>query len=142
MCNGTKLIFESTLDNKVLLCKFPGEDRTVLIPRILFIPKSGEFAFEWSRRQFPVRPAFAMTVNKSQGKINMVRELNLKKVSGQTLKHVGLWLRSQCFTHGQFYVACSRVGKPESLKFALKKNNDGRCEGAKNVVFREILLDK
>ncbi len=35
-----------------------------------------------------------MTVNKSQG---------------QSLGHVGLDLREPAFTHGQFYVACSRV---------------------------------
>ena len=56
------------------------------------------------------------------------------------MKYVGLWLRSQAFTHGQFYVACSRVGKPESLKFALIKTKDGRNEDAVNIVFKEVLL--
>ena len=53
---------------------------------------------------------------------------------GQTLKLVGLWLRSVPFTHGQLYVAISRVGRPEALMFAvLKKNLD-------NIVFKEVLL--
>ena len=60
--------------------------------------------------------------------------------SGQTLKEVGLWLRTQTFTHGQLYVACSRVGKPENLKFALKKEKNGNIEKAKNIVFKEVLL--
>ena len=68
LCNGTKLIFERCLYNKVLECKLSGTDRTVLIPRIVFIPKPGEFTFSWSRLQFPVKPGFAMTINKSQGK--------------------------------------------------------------------------
>ena len=70
LCNGTKLIFESSIDNKVLRCRVGGSDRIVLIPRILFIPKLGELGMHhaWSRRQFPVKPAFAMTINKSQGK--------------------------------------------------------------------------
>ena len=70
LCNGTKLIFESSIDNKVLKCKVAGSDKIVLIPRIMFIPKLGELGmnYAWSRRQFPVKPAFAMTINKSQGK--------------------------------------------------------------------------
>ena len=56
------------------------------------------------------------------------------------MKHVGVWLRTQVFTHGQLYVACSRVGKPESLKFAVMKK-DGVVEDIPNVVFKEVLLD-
>ena len=67
LCNGTKLIFEKSLENKVLQCVISGTSRTVLIPRIIFIPQNGEFPFEWRRRQFPVKPAFASTINKSQG---------------------------------------------------------------------------
>ena len=37
---------------------------------------------------------FAMTGNKSRG---------------QTLRVVGVDLRKQCFSHGQLYVACSRI---------------------------------
>ena len=59
--------------------------------------------------------------------------------SGQTLKQVGIWLRSDVFTHGQLYVACSRVGKPEALKFAIKKEAKKNKDVA-NVVFKEILL--
>ena len=61
--------------------------------------------------------------------------------SGQTLKEVGLWLRTQPFTHGQLYVACSRVGKPGSLKFAMKKEGNDNIEKAKNIVFKEVLLN-
>ena len=68
LCNGTKLIFEKSLNNKVLQCLVSGSDRTVLIPRIIFITKPGEYPFEWHRRQFPVKAAFATTINKSQGK--------------------------------------------------------------------------
>ena len=70
LCNGTKLIFEGSIDNKVLHCRVSGSEKRVLIPRIVFIPKLGELGMHhaWSRRQFPVKPAFAMTINKSQGK--------------------------------------------------------------------------
>ena len=56
------------------------------------------------------------------------------------MKYVGIWLRTPIFTHGQLYVACSRVGKPEHLKFAVMKNTtDGLAAKVQNVVFREVL---
>lgn len=57
-------------------------------------------AIEFKRLQFPVRLAFAFTINKGQG---------------QTLKVAGLNLVKPCFSHGQLYVGCSRVGTPKSL---------------------------
>ena len=85
-----------------------------------------------------------MTINKSQGDYLFyiyIHMWNLKSfLSGQTMKYVGIWLRTPIFTHGQLYVACSRVGKPEHLKFAVMKNTtDGLAEKVQNVVFREVL---
>jgi len=54
------------------------------------------------------RAAFAMTINKAQG---------------QTLQRVGIYLDTPCFSHGQLYVAASRVGKRDHLRFALKLPN-------------------
>ena len=126
LCNGTRLVFRRIVDSKLLECNLVGSNEPVFIPRIVFIPKSGEFAFEWSRRQFPVRPAFSITINKSQG---------------QTLKMAGIWLRTPVFTHGQLYVAASRVGKPSNLRFALlPEENLPQKFTADNVVFKEILL--
>ncbi|XP_037932421.1 ATP-dependent DNA helicase pif1-like [Teleopsis dalmanni] len=48
----------------------------------------------------PPKLSFAMTINKSQC---------------QTLKVCGLNLENTCFSHGQLYVACSRIGKPSDL---------------------------
>uniref|UniRef100_A0A0L8HZ67 ATP-dependent DNA helicase n=1 Tax=Octopus bimaculoides TaxID=37653 RepID=A0A0L8HZ67_OCTBM len=86
---------------------------------------SGSFPFEWARRQFPVRIAFASTVNKSQG---------------QTLSKVAVWLRNPVFTHGQLYVACSRTRNPTALKIAMKQQEGQLPEHTDNVVFRDVLI--
>ena len=127
LCNGTRVIFDRCIDNKLLQCRVVETDRVVLIPRITFIPKLNEYPFEWQRRQFPVRTAFAITINKSQG---------------QTLKYAGVWLRGDVFTHGQLYVACSRVSSPENLRFALMRDPSKTQFTAANVVFKEVLLSR
>ena len=126
LCNGTKVTFVRCLNNKLLLCKIIGTDKEVLIPRIKFITNPGSYAFEWSRRQFPVRTAFATTINKSQG---------------QTLKKVGVWLRGQVFSHGQLYVASSRTGNPNALSFAVLKQPQYGWMQTVNPVYREVLID-
>ena len=103
MCNGTRLIFDRVSPNlKVMYCSLEdpvtGRYCQVAIPRIGLRPKEKEYAFEWSRCQFPVTVAFAPTINKSQG---------------DTLKMIGIWLPQPVFAHGQLYVAPSRVGAPD-----------------------------
>ena len=127
LCNGTRLIFDRCIDNKLLQCRIVETGRIVLIPRITFIPKPNEYPFQWQRRQFPVRPAFAITINKSQG---------------QSLKMAGVWLRGQVFTHGQLYVACSRVSSPSTLKFAIMRTPEQKQWTATNIVFQEVLLSQ
>ena len=54
-------------------------------------------------------------------------------ITGQTLKVAGLDLTSPCFSHGQLYVAASRVGSPKGL-FVLAPDNK-----TKNIVYRPAL---
>jgi len=72
--------------------------KDVFIPRIPLIPT--DLLFDFKRIQFPVHLAFAMSIN---------------KVQGQSLKIVGIHLQNPCFSHGQIYVACSRVRHPTNL---------------------------
>ena len=128
LCNGTKLIFTKLHKNHILECVIAGGEhsgRVVLIPRIFLRPKDREFPFEWSRRQFPVKVAFAMTINKSQG---------------QTLKNIGIWLQDTCFAHGQLYVCVSRVSCPSSLKFAIRQVEGFPPNATSNVVYKEVLI--
>lgn len=118
LCNGTRLAVKKLMGNvieaTILKGKFKGED--VLIPRIPMIPT--DLPFNFKRLQFPVRLAFAMTINKAQG---------------QSLEICGINLEFPCFSHGQLYVACSRIGKPSSL---FVYATDGKT---KNVVYQKAL---
>lgn len=100
LCNGTRLAVKKLMNNvieaTIIKGKYKRED--VLIPRIPMIPTN--LPFDFKRLQFPVRLAFAMTINKSQG---------------QSLEVCGINLEFPCFAHGQLYVACSRTGKPSCL---------------------------
>ena len=92
LCNGTRLIVES-LNSKNILARILSECNKgdmVMIPRINLAPTDTTLPFILQRRQFPVIPAYAITINKSQG---------------QTFDHVGIDLETAVFSHGQMYVA-------------------------------------
>ena len=69
LCNGTRLSCKSFSPHVIEAEIITGvhSNNRVLIPRISLIPSDTQFTFEFKRRQFPIRPAFAMTINKSQG---------------------------------------------------------------------------
>ena len=55
------------------------------------------------------------------------------------MKFVGLNLRSPAFTHGQFYVAVSRVTSVSNLKVIWNEEvEEGKTQ---NVVYKEVLLN-
>ena len=56
------------------------------------------------------------------------------------MRHAGVWLRSPVFAHGQFYVACSRVGSPSHLKFAIARDANMQEFESLNIVYKEVLL--
>ena len=125
LCNGTRLRV-SEIRRKVLKCRIISGDpkfagNVVFIPRITLAPSAEDLPMPLRRRQFPVRLAFSMTINKSQG---------------QSLKHVGLDLRSPVFSHGQLYVGLSRCTSGNRLKVLLKDVDEGKTP---NIVYKEIL---
>jgi hypothetical protein len=125
VCNGSRGILtrhsNRVLEVRLLTGEHAGE--TVFIPRVANQPSEEENAFIFTRRQFPIRVCFAMTINKSQG---------------QSVKFVGLDVRSPAFTHGQFYVAVSRVTSVSNLKVIW--NEADREAKTQNVVYSEVLL--
>ena len=118
LCNGTRLsvnrLLANVIEATILTGKEKGED--VFISRIPLSPTDMSFSFK--RLQFPMRLAFAITINKAQE---------------QSIKWYGVHLESPCFSHGQLHVACSRLGSQIHLFI--------RAPGGttKNVVYRQAL---
>jgi hypothetical protein len=126
LCNGTRLILVK-IQRHVLECRIISGDQRfsgkhVLIPRLILEPNNESLPIPLRRRQFPVRLAFAMTINKSQG---------------QSVKHVGLDLRTSVFSHGQLYVALSRCTSGNRIKVLLPPDQEDMRTA--NIVYKEAL---
>lgn len=125
VCNGTRGIVIN-MTNRVVeirLITGDGAGTSFFVPRINMETSQGDVPFTMNRLQFPLRLAFSMSINKSQG---------------QSVQNVGLDLRSPVFGHGQFYVAISRVMSVHRLKMIWDpKSAEART---KNVVYPEVIL--
>ncbi|KAG5512701.1 hypothetical protein RHGRI_038884 [Rhododendron griersonianum] len=131
LCNGTRLICKE-FNKHMITAQITGGERkgtTVFIPRIPLQPSDPQqYPVEFTRRQFPIRPCFAMTINKAQG---------------QTLDTVGIYLPEPVFSHGQLYVALSRATAAEKIKIHLRHSEDDPSTYyyTKNVVYKELLQE-
>ncbi len=137
LCNGTRLEIHS-VGKLILLAKVligPLEGEIVTIPRINLQPSDAKQPFQFIRRQFPIKVAYAMTINKCQG---------------QSMKNVGIYLPSSIFSHGQLYVAFSRAESPENVKVYIEdvKDKQGKFTIKKkvgiytnNIVYQEVLAN-
>ncbi len=131
LCNGTRMIVRHLQRNFITaeIISECNRGDTVFIPRIDLAPSDTALPFILRRRQFPIIPAYAITINKSQG---------------QTFDHVGIDLKTAVFSHGQLYVALSRSRNPQQVKVRIQPNpQQGQLlqdehQFTRNVVFKEV----
>ena len=125
LCNGTRLqvrhLGKNIIKASIITGKHAGE--IVFLPRMDLVPSDSGLPFKFSRRQFPICLCFAMSINKSQG---------------QSLSKVGLYLPRPVFTHGQLYVAISRVQSKQGLKILIHDKENKPLDNTTNVVYKEI----
>jgi hypothetical protein len=124
LCNGTRLVVRKITKHIIYAHILAGDykGKGYLIPRIELHSLEGELPFILCCQQFPVCLCFAMTVNKSQG---------------QSLLVVGIDLQFLAFSHGQLYVALSRVTDVRNLMVLLPENQSTTA----NIVYPEVLED-
>ena len=125
LCNGTRLIV-TRLGSSVVEAEIitgPNIGHRTYIPRMNLSPSDSPWPFKLIRRQFPFMVSFAMTINKSQG---------------QSLAHVGLYLPTPVFSHGQLYVALSRVQSKKGLHILIHDNQGTPKNTTINVVYKEV----
>ncbi|PIA32904.1 hypothetical protein AQUCO_04300089v1 [Aquilegia coerulea] len=125
LCNGTRLVvtgLEPMLIRATIItgCKIGSK---VTIHRVVASSAPTKWEFILRRRQFPLKVCFAMTINKS-----LI----------QTLQHVGIYLPRPIFSHGQLYVAVSRITTRKGLKILIKREEYELIGYTKNVVYHEI----
>ena len=88
------------------------------------------FKFGITRLQFPLKVAFALTINRAQG---------------QSAVKCGILLPKNVWTHGQIYVAFSRCGNPNNIYVWAEQSqfkDDNLEKGkyyVKNVVYHEVI---
>ena len=120
--NGTRMVVLQMMD-KVIECQIAvgtNKGENIYLPRIPHYDRSGEFPFTFIRRQFPIRLAFAVTINKGQGQEN---------------ERVGIYLPQPVFAHGQLYTAFSRGKRASAVKVFIVGNAEGITD---NIVYSEL----
>ncbi len=127
LMNGTRLIVRRlmslVIEAEIVTGSHAGD--IALLPRLNMTSSDDALPFALKRRQFPIRLAFAMSINKSQG---------------QTFDKVGIFLPTPCFSHGQLYVAMSRVGTEAGVTICTADEESPDRAVTKNPVWPELLL--
>jgi ATP-dependent DNA helicase PIF1 len=125
ICNGTRMKLKEINRSylKGILMTGPFRGRQIMLPRVKLHHKGSlKSGLSFYRYQFPVTPAYAMSINKAQG---------------QTFSRVGVYLSTDVFSHGQLYIALSQVSKVENLLVVKPSERKGVVSVVHKRVFKK-----
>lgn len=128
MVNGAEVLLLSICNFSITVRMASGQ--LAVLPRINFSvdPEMSGLPFTLLRRQYPIIPAYALTVH---------------RVQGQTLRFVGLYFRGDVFCHGMLYTALSRVRSWEAVRVWWAKLDEVRapeaCCSLRNMVRSHVV---
>jgi ATP-dependent DNA helicase PIF1 len=105
---------------KILTGNSAGSIELLLQQVFTITPEASGLPFTIKRKQYPILPAYCLSVHKAQG---------------QTIQTCGLIFESDPFTHGQLYVALSRVCSWQSLYIMMHQGQ----ASIHNVVLKHLL---
>jgi len=137
LCNGTRFVVIRVHKHllEVVLVTFPYTGRVEFLSRACCDSSAeGELPFTLRRRQFPVRLAWVMTINKSQGQ--------------EFKERLGIYLPRPVFAHGQLYVALSRGAGFSSVRAVVEQDEGGlqgiyKCvEGVQDGTYTLNVVDR
>ena len=127
LANGTRLIVTELRPHTIkaeIVTQGAFYMTTVIIPRIDLVTDNKQLPFQFRRRQFPVQLAYSMTIHKSQG---------------QSFERMGIYIDTPLFTHGQLYVALSRVGKAGGIFMHIVDKDQQKIKYTDNVIYHSAL---
>ena len=135
LCNGTLMevlqFYNNTVKVKILNGVRAGQVEYLF--KVKLTVRHRHYPVTLQRLKFPIRLAFSMTINKSQG---------------QSFDRVGIYLDRDVFSHGQLYVALSRAKRMQDIrvcKVTVSPPVEGRARSSvlsvANVVYPELLRD-
>uniref|UniRef100_A0A183CA59 ATP-dependent DNA helicase n=1 Tax=Globodera pallida TaxID=36090 RepID=A0A183CA59_GLOPA len=117
LINGTRIVIEELGEDKITGRAING---TAVGGQVRFFIERTRNVYEdkapgglkYERLQFPIKPAFAMTILKGQG---------------QTIRTVGIDLEREVFSHGQLYTAFSRASDGNNVRvYAPSRETDAQ----------------